>query len=94
MVRLYVFSADAEEKLGRKYIDGQCNPNKAQMPVIAIAQEILNGHDPDYAMFVFLHEVVHIAEDQGHTKDFYDTLDCLIDIFNSKTGMKLVNDYR
>lgn len=75
-------------------IDGQANANKGPMPAIAIAYEILDGSDPEYAAMVFLHEVTHVAEDGGHTENFYDTLDALLDIFNKKTGMQLVNDYK
>lgn len=47
----------------------------------------------EYTQFLFLHELAHIDGDGEHTPEFHRQLDRMIELFNQRTGSRIVNDY-
>lgn len=58
---------------------------------IGLSVEALNS-GRDYAAFVFLHELCHIATSTDHSISFHDTLGKMIDRYAKEEGHILVND--
>lgn len=46
----------------------------------------------EYAQFLFMHELAHIAAGGNHTVAFHDQLNAMIKKFNAETGSKITND--
>lgn len=46
----------------------------------------------EYAQFLFMHELAHIAAGGNHTVAFHDQLNVMIKKFNAETGSKITND--
>ncbi len=72
--------------------DGICNNHKDMTTSIGISVEILNG-DPEYAAFVFMHELMHMQYYEHSTIQFHQALDRIIQRFNQVTKSNIKNDY-
>lgn len=59
---------------------------------IGISVEALDG-GPEYAAFVFMHELAHMVTDDRHTTAFNEKLDEMIATYNQATGAGIVNDF-
>lgn len=59
---------------------------------IGISVEALNS-EPDYAAFVFMHELAYVVAGERHTTAFHDKLNEMIHIYNKATGSDIVNDF-
>lgn len=91
----YVYRMEEQKKkaagadgMSWKDVAGQ----KGTLYAIGISVEALDG-GPDYAAFVFMHELAHVVTGEGHTSAFHDKLNEMIDIYNKATGANIVNDF-
>ena len=91
----YVYRMEEQKKkaagadgMSWKDVAGQ----KGTLYAIGISVEALDS-GPDYAAFVFMHELAHVVTSEGHTTVFQDKLNEMIDIYHKATGADIVNDF-
>lgn len=75
---------------GIEWVD--CTPDRGNLHVIGLSCEAL-GRGSEYTQFLFLHELAHIDGGGEHSPAFHQQLDRMIELFNQRTGSRIVNDY-
>lgn len=65
---------------------------KGTLYAIGISVEAMDG-GPEYAAFVFMHELAHMVTDVSHTSAFHEKLSEMIATYNQTTGTNIVNDF-
>jgi hypothetical protein len=88
----------ATDTLGGEGVVTMYNGCKA-VAIIGISVESLKA-GREYATLIFLHELTHMImffeygeEGSGHSVQFHNYLNMLLEIYNSKTGEDVKNDY-